>query len=252
MIRRAFPGVLLAALLLGTSAAATGADIKVVSAVPLAPGLEQLADPFKRETGHVIQVQTANTAETNRILSANEPFDVLVTTTALTDQAVKDGRAVPSTRVMIGRVGIGIFIRNGAPSPNVSTPEALKQALLSADALVYNTAGSGQAVQKMLENMGIVAQVQSKVTRPTNAAQTMERIIQGKGSEIGFGLISEIKPYEQKGVRMAGPLPSALQSYINYEAIVSAGSRISTEAGAFIKYLTTGGARKILATTGVD
>src|SRR5687768_14323564 len=120
MIRRAFPGVLLAALLLGTSAAATGADIKVVSAVPLAPGLEQLADPFKRETGHVIQVQTANTAETNRILSANEPFDVLVTTTALTDQAVKDGRAVPSTRVMIGRVGIGIFIRNGAPSPNVS------------------------------------------------------------------------------------------------------------------------------------
>src|SRR5687767_9888799 len=101
MIRRGFSGLLLAALLLGTSAPAIGADIKVVSAVPLTPGLEQLAVQFKRETGHVVQVQTANTAETNRILSANEPFDILVTTTALADQAIKDGRAASSTRVMI-------------------------------------------------------------------------------------------------------------------------------------------------------
>ena len=109
-------------------------------------------------------------------------------------------------QVMIGRVGIGIIMRNGATSPNISTAEALKQAVLAADALVYNTAGSGQAVQKMFEDMGISAQIQSKVTRPSNAAQTMDRIIQGKGNEIGFGFISEIKPYETKGVRMVGPV----------------------------------------------
>lgn len=241
-----------AAILLAMAATAAAADIKVVSSAPLAPGLEQLVDQFRRETGHVVQVQSATTADINRILSANEPFDILFTTTALADQAVKDARAVASTRTMVGRVGIGVIVRSGVPSPNVSTPDALKQAILAADAVVYNTAGSGQSVQKMLDEMGISAQVQSKATRPSNAAQTMDRMIQGKGNEIGFGLISEIKPYEPKGARMVGPLPAAVQSYINYEAVMSTGSKVSNEAGSFVKYVTTAAARKVLASTGVD
>ncbi len=136
---------------------------------------------------------------------------------------------------MIGRVGIGVIVRTGAVAPNIRTPDALKQAVLAADAVVYNTAGSGQSVQKMFEDMGISAQIQSKANRPANAAQTMDRIIQGKGNEIGFGLISEIKPYETKGVRMVGPLPVPVQTYINYEAILSAGSKLADDAKRFIR-----------------
>ena len=80
----------------------------------------------------------------------------------------------------------------------------------------------------------------------------MERIASGKGNEIGFGLISEIKPYEQKGVRMVGPLPAPVQSYISYEGIVSASSKVSDEAKSFIRYVTTPAAKKVLAGTGVD
>ena len=175
-----------------------------------------------------------------------------MTTTALVEQAAKDGKATASTKAMIGRVGIGVIVRQGARSPNISTADALKQAVLAADAVAYNTAGSGQAVQKIFDDMGISAQIQSKVTRPTNAQQTMERISQGKGNEIGFGLISEIKPYESKGVKMVGPLPNPLQTYINSEAIVSTGSKLSDEAKRFIQFLAAPAAKKVFASTGVD
>jgi molybdate transport system substrate-binding protein len=251
-VKRGFcRGVVLCALLAACITEAA-AQIKVVSAAPLAPGLEQLADQYKRVTGKAIQVQSVTTADINRILSAGESFDILVTTTALADQAAKDARGVTSTRTMVGRVGIGVIVRSGARVPTISTPEALKQAALAADAVVYNTAGSGQSVQKMFDDMGISAQIQGKAARPSNAAQTMDRITQGKGNEIGFGLISEIKPYEQKGVQMVGPLPPAVQSYINYEAIVSAGSKMAEEARGFIRYVTTPAAKKVLAVTGVD
>jgi molybdate transport system substrate-binding protein len=154
---------------------------------------------------------------------------------------------------MVGRVGIGVVVRSaGAAVPNISTPDSLKQAALAADAVVYNTAGSGQYVQSMLEKMGVLAQVQPKATRPSNAAQTMERMLQGKGNEIGFGLISEIRPYEEKGIRFVGPLPESLQNYTNYEAIASAGSKSSDAAREFIRFLTTPASKPVLARTGVD
>lgn len=239
-------------VLFASALTASAADIKVVSAAPLAPGTQQLAEQFKRDTGQAVQVQSVTTADINRILSSNEPFDILIATTAVVDQAAKDDKAIAASKTPAGRVGIGVIVRTGANPPNINTPGSLKQAVLAADAVVYNTAGSGQSVQKMFDDMGISAQIQGKATRPSNAAQTMDRIIQGKGNEIGFGLISEIRPYETKGVRMIGPLPGPVQTYINYEAIVSAGSKLSEEAKRFIQYMTTAASKKVLTGTGVD
>lgn len=232
---------------------AAAAEIKVLSAVPLYPGVSQLAEQYRRTSGQDIVVQSVTTGDINRILSSNEPFDILITTTALVEQAAKNGRAVASTKVMIGRVGVGIIVRrSGATTPNIATADALKQAVLTADAVVYNTAGSGQYVHSMFEKMGVTSQIQSRTTRPSNAAQTMGRIIEGKGNDIGFGLISEIKPYEEKGVRFVGPLPTDLQNYTNYEAVISTRSSAADAGREFIRFLTTPGAKQVLSKTGVD
>jgi molybdate transport system substrate-binding protein len=240
--------------LLGAAATqVAAAEIKVLSAVPLYPGVSQLAEQYKRASGQDIVVQSVTTGDINRILSSNEPFDILITTTALVDQAAKDGRAVASTKTGVGRVGIGVIVRrNGATVPSIATADALKQAVLAAEAVVYNTAGSGQYIHSMFEKMGVTSQIQSKTTRPSNAAQTMGRIIEGKGNDIGFGLISEIKPYEEKGVRFVGPLPPELQGYTNYEAVISTRSSAADPARAFIRFLTTPAAKEVLSRTGVD
>ena len=68
---------LLSAYLAG-SLTASGAEIKILSAVPLAPGVEKIAAQYKIETGQVVQVQSVTTGDINRILSSNEPFDILI------------------------------------------------------------------------------------------------------------------------------------------------------------------------------
>jgi molybdate transport system substrate-binding protein len=233
----------------GTAAAA---DIKVLSAVPLCPGVSQLSEQYKRGSGHNVMVQSVTTGDINKVLSSNEPFDILITTTALIDQSVKDGRSTDSTRSAIGRVGIGVIVRRSRSDvPDISSTDALTKAVLAADTVVFNMAGSGQYVQSLFEKLGILSRIRN-TSRPSNAAQTMEAIINGKGNDIGFGLISEIKPYEEKGVRFLGPLPQGLQNYTTYEAVISSGSKVSDAAKEFIRFLTTSAAKDTFAKTGVD
>ena len=92
-MKRGLVLALLLTVVLGGVSAVAAADIKVLSAVPLAPAVEQLAAQYKRDSGQGIVVQSATTGDINRILSSNEPFDILITTTALVDQAAKDGKA---------------------------------------------------------------------------------------------------------------------------------------------------------------
>jgi molybdate transport system substrate-binding protein len=237
---------------LALSSMAVAAEIKVLGANPLQEGLTRIAEQYKRDTGHDVTVQIATTGELNKVLAAGgEGADILIGTTAMADQVIKEGKG-SGTKAMVARVGIGVIVRRGAPVPNVATADAIKQAALAADGVVYNTAGSGQNVQRMFDQMGISEQIKGKSARPGNAAQTMDRMLQGKGTEIGFGLLSEIKPYEEKGIQLVGRLPADVQSYTNYEAVVFAGSKAADVAKDFIRYLATPAAKKMFAATGVD
>jgi molybdate transport system substrate-binding protein len=228
-------------------------QLKVVAATPLEKGITEIVEQYKKDTGNDVKLQIANTGQFNQIISASSPetLDVLIGTTQLVDQFISTGKG-EGPKTLVGRVGIGVVIRKDASVPNVATSDAIKQAVLAADGVVYNTAGSGQAVQRIFDQWGITDKVMPKATRPGNAAQTMDRLATGKGNEIGFGLLSEVKPYEEKGIKLVGKLPADIQSYTNYEAAIVAGSKTSAVSKAFIQYLGTAASKQKFAATGVD
>jgi molybdate transport system substrate-binding protein len=80
----------------------------------------------------------------------------------------------------VGRVGVGIIVRDSAAAPNVATTDALKQALLAADTVVYNSASSGLYLDKLFGTMGILEQLKPKTTRYPDGASVMEHVIKGK------------------------------------------------------------------------
>jgi hypothetical protein len=55
-----------------------------------------------------------------------------------------------------------------APNPDIATIEALKQTMLSAGSIVYNTASSGLYLEKLFERIGIAEQIKAKTTRYPN------------------------------------------------------------------------------------
>ena len=232
--------------------AVLAAEIKILSAGAVETGLHAFEQTVKRELGHEFKVIYNTTPQITKRLAANEVYDILILPPAAIEQAAKDGKVVADTRVALGRVGAGIIVRAGVTAPSVATVEQLKQALLGADSVVYNTASSGLYLDKLFAKMGVLDAIKPKTTRYPDAAPVMEHVIKGKGNEIGFGPITEIKVYVPKGLQLVGPLPAEVQNYTSYEAVVMSGATAADAAKAVLKLLASPAGKAIFTAAGVE
>src|SRR5450432_1472566 len=198
------------------STASFADEVRILSAGAVEPAMEAFAQIVKRETGNDLKAQFNTAPQIAQRLAAGEEFDIVIAPPDTITQGAKDGKLVADTRITVGRVGVGVVVRSGAPSPDIASTDALKRSLLAADSVVYNSASSGLYLDKLFEKMGILDQIKSKTTRYPGGTGVFEHVSKGKGNEIGFGAITEIKEYESKGVRFVGPLPADVQNYTSY------------------------------------
>jgi molybdate transport system substrate-binding protein len=240
-------------LMLGSALnSAVAAEVKVLSGGAVEPGLHAFAALVKRELGHDLNIQFNTTPQIVKRLAAGDVYDIVIAPPPVIEQATKDGKVVGDTRAPVGRVGAGIIVRNGAAAPNVATADAMKQALLGADSVVYNSASSGIYLDQLFAKMGILEQIKPKTTRYPDGASVMEHVIKGKGNEIGFGAITEIKLYTSKGLQFIGPLPAEVQNYTAYDAAMMSGAPATEAAKAVLKLLTTPAAKAAFTAAGVE
>ena len=116
---------------------------------------------------------------------------------------------------------------------------------------MFNRASSGLYFEGLLKKMGIYEQVEPKSARYATGAEVMEHVLKGKGKEVGFGPITEILQYKEKGLRLIGPLPAEIQNYTSYVAVpMSAGSNKEV-AAAFVRFLG-GPGKPLFVAAGID
>jgi molybdate transport system substrate-binding protein len=231
---------------------ASAAEIKVLSGGAVEPGLEAFKHQVRREMGHELKIQFNTAPQIAKRLASGDVYDILISPPGVIEAAIKQGKVVADTRVLVGRVGAGIIVRTGASAPDIKTADAFKQALLGADSVVYNTASTGIYLDKLFAKMGIAEQLKTKTTRHATGAAVLEHVIKGKGNEIGFGAITEIKLYEAKGLRFVGPLPAEIQNYTSYDAVMMTGATSVDAARAVLRYLATPAAKAAFVSGGVD
>src|SRR5439155_22279862 len=139
-------------LLYALAGGAMAAEIRVLSAGAVEPGLRAAAAAFKKQSGHDVNI-TFNTApEIRKRIGAGEAFDVVIAPPAALDEFA--GK-VTADRVALGRVGLGVAVRPGAAVPDISSGEALKRSVLAAESIVYNRASSGIYFENLLKKMEI-------------------------------------------------------------------------------------------------
>jgi molybdate transport system substrate-binding protein len=232
--------------------AAAAADIRILSSAAVAPGLTKVAEQYRKETKNRLRVQYANPAQLERRVGSGESADILIASPGLMNDQLRRNKLEPDQHVFLGRVGIGIAIRTGGFDPDIATLDRLKQALLSADTIVYAQPGPGTYLEKLFELLGVGEQLKAKIVRYAGATQVLEHIAGGKGMEIGFATIPEIKLFEGKGVNLVGPLPEQIQSTTAYSAGVMTEAADADLAREFIQYLETPSVKAIFATAGFD
>ena len=230
---------------------AGAAEIKVLSAGAVEPGLHAATAAFQKTSGHQVSI-TFNTApQIRKRLESGEAHDVVLAPPAVIEEFAKAGK-LAAQRSDIGRVGMGVAVRTGAPTPDISSADALKKSVLDAESLVFNRASTGLYLENLLKKMGVYDQVEKKTTRYADAAAVMDHVLKGKGREIGFAPVTEILLYREKGLRLVGPLPAEVQNYTSYAATVMNGAKAAGAAQEFVRYLGTPEAKKIFTAAGIE
>ena len=226
-----------------------------MSAGAVEAGLATILEQYRRATGtplEAVQVAFGTGPQLAERLAAGMVADVLIAPAAVIDQAVRDRLVYAETKMEVGRVGVGVTVRAGVRSPDITTAEALRQAVMNAYTIIYNQGSTGLYVERLFDQMGLAALLKAKGQRYVNGAEVVERIISGQGNEIGFGAITEIRMYETKGATLIGPLPAAIQNYTTYVAVMMTAAPSPEAAMDFLRYLASPVAKRILAATGVE
>jgi len=218
---------------------AAAAEIKGLSAGAVTEVMTHLVKDFESETGNTVKFSFAPVGTVLGKMAAGETGDIIILTDKAINDLVKKGTIVPESVVEIGKVGIGVAIREGAPGVDISTVEAFRQTILDAKSLVYadpaKGASSGIYFAGLLQRMGIADAVKDK-TSLQPGGYVVELVAQGK-AEIGIHQITEILPV--KGVALVGPLPAELQNITMYSAGISETAVSPDIAKAFLAYATS-------------
>jgi molybdate transport system substrate-binding protein len=223
------------------------AEITVLSAGAVQPGLVRVIDAFRRETGDEVKVTFATAQTIRKRLSSGEIADVLIAPPELLDELEKT-----ADRNVVGRIGVGVAVRDGAPIPKLATVDEFKQSLLSAESIVYNQASTGIYLESLFERLGISARLKAKTTRYADFAAVRDHVTKGTVNEIGLGATTVIIESASKGLKFVGPLPTEIQNYTTYAATVTAHSQAKPAAVALLQYLTSPKAKTIFASVGIE
>jgi len=239
----------LAGLLGVPTQARSQGKIKVLSDSPLQPALVPIAEAFRRDSGHQIEFVFGTSPVVHKKVVEGETADVLIIQPSFVAELMKSGKVAPGEYPVIGRVGFGLMARSDAPARDISNVEAFTQVVLHADALIFSNLASGNYFATVLERLNIADSVRAKVVRLPPAA-VFERVIQGKGNDIGVGTIPLINV--TKGLRLIGPLPAEVQSYIVYLAAPMSAAPSPDAGRSFIAFLESPAAKSLFAANGVE
>jgi molybdate transport system substrate-binding protein len=249
-----FGAALAAALgaMLMTGSTVRSAELRVLSAGAVTEAVSEIAERFHAEDGTVVATTFGTVGAIEDKLRQGTPADVLILSAPALEAQERAGKIVPGSRAELGRVGIGVAVREGVPRPDIATAESFKRALLAARSLVYadpaKGASSGIYFAELLGRLGIADAVKEKTTL-LPGGYVVELVAKG-GAEIGVHQISEILPV--KGVTLVGPLPPELQKYTVYAAGVTTDAAAPDRATALIKRLTGPAGRATFTRAGFE
>lgn len=237
------------AILTVQGAAAQAAEIRLLSSNGVHSVMVLMIPEFERATGHKISVDYNTANQIVDRVKGGESADLVIVTRPTADGLVKEGRIIKGTDKILGRSGVGVAIRAGLPKPDISTPEALKRALLEAKSITFTkTGGSGIHFMKVAERLGITEQINAKAKIPEGGA--VGPLVARGEAEMAVQQIPELMAVKE--IQYVGPLPKELQTSTVFTTGVMTGARQAEAAKALVDFLTTPAAVGVFKSKGLE
>lgn len=194
--------------LVSVTAGAQAAPLTVMASGAMSHALQEISADFARKNGQMLDFVAGTTGVLQDKVRGGEKTDIIEVTSVGMDALEKEKLVVPGTRVELARALIGVAVREGAPVPDISTPEAVKARLISARSVAWidpKVGGqAGAAITGILKQMGIADEVTKKSVFGKTGADAVQKMAAGD-ADIAISFVSEIMPI--RGAKLVGPLP---------------------------------------------
>ena len=248
--RTAAARLVLVLVVLTTCPSLAVAQVNVIISGGFNAAYRELLPEFQRTSGVTVTTTSGGSVGSgpNTIgaqVRRGVPADVIILAREGLSELITEGRTVPGTDVDLARSIIGVIVHAGAPKPDISTVEALKQTLLKAKSVAMSSSTSGVYLTTVLfPKLGIADQMKDKIS--TNGAAAV-----GKGeAELGLQQVSEVLVVPN--VDFVGTIPESVQYVTIYSAAVVKGSSQIDASKRLIAFLSSERAMAVIKKSGME
>jgi molybdate transport system substrate-binding protein len=246
-----FRHALLVPILAVACAAAGAAEVTVLSTGAPKAAMTGAIAAWEAKTGNKVNVLTWLPAgDLRKKIAGGERADIVVIPAEHIAPLGEEGVIESASRRDLASVSIGAAVKQGAPVPDISTPEKLKQALLAAKSVTYMDPTRGTSGkyfdEVVLPKLGVREEVRAK-TQLGEGGYIAEKVARGE-VELVVHQATEILPV--KGVTFIGLIPAELQKATLYTGVVMKGAKNPREAQSLLDFLAAPEGRKFFLDRG--
>jgi len=228
-------------------------DLSVYSSIGVRSAAEELFRRFEKQNGSRLAVTWGTAPMLVARIEAGERADVLILSRAGIDTLLKQGKVLAGSDVTLAGSGVAIAVKAGAPKPDISTAEALRETLLKTKSIAYSEPSAGGAsgvyFAKLLERMGIAEQMKPKTKYPPAGGFSAELLLTGEAE-----LAVQQKPelLHVAGVEIVGFLPGDLNVVTEFVAALIVDTKKAEAGKTLIDSLLTSEAAAVFRAKGLD
>lgn len=230
-------------------------ELKIIASGAFKGAMQHLQSAYEKASGNTLVISwgpsMGESAESiPQRITHKEPMDLAIMASETLDQLASTGAFILATRTNVATSRIGAGVPQGQPKPDISSPAALRQALLDASKVAYSQGASGVHIAATLfDALGIAEQMEAK-TIVIEGRELVGTALARGDATFGMQQVSELKV--TPGVDYLGPLPEALQKISLFTAVVARDSRQQVAAQSFIQYLTSKAGTELLEQSGLE
>jgi molybdate transport system substrate-binding protein len=214
---------------------------------------ESLLPEFQRTSG--IAVTTGSGASQGNgphtigaQLARGVAADVVILSREGLAELIAEKRIEAGTDVDLASVGLGVAVRAGVAKPDLSSVDAVRQALLQARIVAVPGSTSGIWLKEdLFPRLAVADRIDMRMTPRGSDAAAM---VAAGGAALAVMPVSEI--LVAPGVDHAGVLPGEIQMIQIFSAAIIAGSTAAASARRLIEFLTAPRAAEAIRRSGME
>jgi len=265
-MRYLFSALFGVALVFGISASAAAQnEITLLAPTIARKPIDTILANFQAKTSYKVKVTYVNGVATRQSVAKGQALDVSLIIAPFPG-AIASGTIIVSSATPIASFLTGVAVPKGAPKPDISTPAAVKKALLAAKSIGYEDPDftvAGEGPVEALNKLGIADQVatKSKVMlgpggagvspTATEGARTTYQRLESGDIDIGMLLLSDEIPYKDK-FDIVGVLPRKICTPTPMVGFIATHASDPAGAKALLQYLASPDAEAIFKEAGLE